>query len=377
MGKERDPFLNQLPKRMIFSPIDTVRIGKRSVGMGCPVFVIAEVGSNHRGKIENAFRSIEIAARAGADAVKFQHLRHNTVAADAVVRDEWHGKPIGELSGFYKSAELPYEWTEKLVAHARKHNIIFLSTPFDKEAVNVLDNAGIPVFKVASYELTDDILLRYIAKKKKPIILSTGMAYLEEVARAVRLIREEENNKIVLLHCVSLYPPKSFTDLNLAAIKTLREAFKLPVGFSDHSAPPSVAAALGAVSLGACVVEKHFTDGRSKGSNDDPNSLEPKELDNYIAEIRNLESALSGSGVKQPVCYPNHKNDEVFERWARRSLHAAVDIPKGTVITRDMIIALRPWGGIETQHLPIILGKKTVRTIKARSPIVWEDLLQR
>ena len=373
MGKERDIFLKNLPNNLIATPVDAIKIGKRLVGNNQPVFIIAEVGANHRGKIENALKAIEIAAKSGADAVKFQHLTGNLMAADTMVFDQWHGKPIGPLSKFYKSAELPYGWTEKLINHAKKHNIIFLSTPFDKSAVDLLTKFKIPAFKIASYEMTDDILLRYIAKKGKPMILSTGMAYLEEVAHAVRVIQEAGNNQIILLHCVSIYPPKNFSDLNLRAITTLRESFKVPVGYSDHSVPPSVSAPLGAVALGACVIEKHFTDSAEGGSNDDPNSLSPNELSNMIKEIRLLEKALSGSGIKQPISYKNHIGDEISDRWARRSLYAKINIAKGAVINESMLITLRPFGGLEIKDLKVILGKKANKKISARSPIKLGD----
>lgn len=375
MGKERDNYFKKLPKNLMYQPVDTVRIGKKIVGAGQPVFIIAEVGANHRGDIKNALRFIDMAAKSGADAVKFQHLIHDKIAADTPIDISWHGKSGWKtLSEFYKSSELPYEWTGRLVEYAKKKNIIFLSTPFDKKAVDVLAKAKVPAFKVASYEMTDDILLRYIARQDKPIILSTGMAYLEEVAHATRIIQEEGNNDIILLHCVSMYPPRNFSDLNLRAIETLRSAFHLPVGYSDHSQPPFVAAPLAAVALGVCVIEKHFTDARSGGSHDDPNSMEPADFKRLVGEIRMAEAALSGSGIKQPVSYQDHSEDEIFDRWARRSLYASKDISKGTELTENMIISLRPYGGIDTRHMNLILGKKVKKGIKARSPIVWEDI---
>lgn len=373
MGEERKQFFEGLPKHLTYEPVDTVAIGDRLVGKGQPVFIIAEVGANHRGKIENAFHAIELAAESGADAVKFQHLTSDKIAADTVVEGSWHGRKVGPLSGFYRSAEMPYEWTKKLIAHAKKCKIMFLSSPFDKEAVDVLDRAGVPAFKIASYELTDDIFLRYIARKGKPIIISTGMAYLEEVAHAVRVIQEEGNDKIILLHCTSIYPPRSLSDLNLRAITTLAESFKLPVGYSDHSAPPYIAAPVAAVALGACVIEKHFTDDQQGGSNDDVNSLAPEDFKRTVAEIRNAEQALSSAGIKQPVTYPEHTGDEIFDRWARRSLYAAQDIQAGTVVTEDMVITLRPWGGIAPKDAELVLGRTVRRAIKARAPITWDD----
>lgn len=374
MGKERDLFFKSLPKNLVYQSVDVVKIGDRLVGKGQPTFIIAEVGANHRGDINVALHAIDNAAEAGADAVKFQHLTGTKIAADTIIYDEWHGKSIGPLSGFYKSAEFPYEWTERLVAHAKKRGIMFLSTPFDTEAVDVLETAGVDAYKVASYEMTDDILLRYVAKQGKPVIISTGMAYLEEVAHAVRIIQEEGNTQIVILHCVSIYPPKSFADLNLRAITTLQEAFKLPVGYSDHSAPPYHAIPIAAVALGACVIEKHVTDARTGGSNDDPNSLEPSEFKRMVEEIRNTESALSGSGIKQPVVCSDHTlgGDEIFDRFARRSVYAARDLKAGETLTEDMVITLRPWGGIAPKDIGLFLGKKIARDVSARAPLTTD-----
>ena len=203
MGKERKQFFHSLPKELTYEPYSTVTIGKHSIGDNKPVFIIAEVGANHRGDIKNAFMLIDKAKEARADAVKFQHLTHDKIAADNIVYDKWHGKSVGTLSGFYKSAEMPYEWTQKLISYASKRGIMFLSTPFDKEAVEVLDKAKVGAYKIASYELTDDILISYIAKKDKPIILSTGMADIEEISHAIKTIQHTGNNQIVLLHCIS------------------------------------------------------------------------------------------------------------------------------------------------------------------------------
>lgn len=337
-----------------------IRIGEREVGDGTPVFIIAEVSANHRGNIETALSAIDAAAEAGADAVKFQHLTHDTIAAEP-------------LSSFYKSAEMPYEWTPRLVARARERNIIFLSTPFDREAVDVLDAAGASAFKVASYEMTDDILLRYIATKGKPIILSTGMAYLEEVKHAVDVIWHEGNKQIAALHCVSLYPPEP-RDLNLKAIETMLRGLELPVGFSDHSDPSSNAAALGAVALGACIIERHITDSQEGGSNDDKNSMTVAQFKHMVEEVRALEAALSGSGEKAPVSAPERAVDEMSERGTRRSLYAARDIAAGEALTEDMVITLRPLRGIEPKDAGRIMGKRVSRDIKARQPITLQDI---
>ncbi len=368
MGKERDKFYKSLPKQLNFEPLETIKIGDRLIGHGQPTLIIAEVGANHRGDINNAYKLIDKAKEAGADVVKFQHITHDKIAADVEVFDNWNGKNVGTLSGFFKSAEMPYEWTDKLAVYAKKIGIIFLSTPFDKEAVDILDEANVGAYKVGSYELVDDILLTHIAGKGRPIILSTGMADLEEVAHAVKVIRDAGNNQIVLMHCISMYPPE-FSDLNLRAVTTLREAFKLPVGYSDHSEPPYIAASIAAVALGACVIEKHITDEREGGSNDDPNSMEVSEFQRFVKEVRNTEAALSGGGIKQPVSKPGHKGDEIFDRWSRRSIYAAADMKPGDIVTEDKIISLRPWGGIEPKNFHLFRGRKIRKPIKAREPL--------
>ena len=324
------------------------------VGNGQPVFIIAEVSANHRGNIKTALSAIDVAAGAGADAVKFQHLTAEKIAAEP-------------LSSFYKSAELPYGWTAELAGHAKKNNIIFLSTPFDTGAVDVLD-PYVPVYKVASYEMTDDLLLRHIAKKKKPIILSTGMAYLEEVKHAVEVIQKEGNADIVVLHCTSLYPPEP-RDFNLRAIETMHCELGLPVGYSDHSEPASNAATLGAIALGACIIERHITDSQEGGSNDDKNSMTVEQFKYMVAEVRALEAALSGSGLKEPVSAPGRGVDEMKERGTRRSLYAARDLKVGEDITEDMFITLRPVRGVEPKDLLSLLGKKLKRPLSAREPL--------
>lgn len=377
MNEERQAFLNQLPKNLTSKAITTVKIGDRLVGDGQPCFIIVEVGANHRGDIKNALRLIDLAAETGADAVKFQHIKATGIAADTPVNINWKGKTgYSTFSEFYKPSEMPYEWTEELMKHAKAKGIMFLSTPFDKESADLLDKLGVPAFKVASYEMIDDLFLRHLARKGKPIILSTGMAYLEEVAHAIRVINEEGNYDIVLTHCTSMYPPKGFEDLNLKAISTLREAFKLPVGYSDHSDPKSLVGPIAAVTLGACVFEKHFTDGREGGSHDDPNSVQPEEFKKLVEEIRNTEKALSRDGIKQPISREPHElfNDEVIDIWARRSIYAAVDIAEGETITEGMVVTLRPWGGIEPKHAPILLGRKAKKAIQARAPITWDDV---
>src|SRR3989344_2346975 len=375
MGKERADFYSKLPKHITRMPVREIKIGKRMVGEGHPAFIIAEVSANHGGTIEKALKMIDYAADAGADAVKFQHYRPEKVAADTFVDEKWYGKQIGRLSDHYRPGVLPYEWTGKLSARAKQKGIIFMSTPFDEEAVDLLEKHGAQVYKVASYELTDDPLLEYIAKKGKPMIVSTGMATMEEVARAVDVINRVGNDQVVIMHCVSIYPAQ-FGDLNLRAITSMKEALKVPIGFSDHSSTKTSVAAIVAVTLGAVAIEKHFTASRDGGSVDDPHSMQPEELKKLVEEIRYAEQALSGSGIKQPVSRPPPgRGDEVYDIWARRSLYASQNIKAGTVVTEKMISVLRPHGGILPQHMSLVVGHKIVKNIKAREPLTWDHFL--
>ena len=338
-----------------------ITIGSRKIGDNCPVFIIAEVSANHRGSIKTALSAIDSAKKAGADAVKFQHLTHDKIAAEP-------------LSTFYKSAELPYEWTPRLIKRAREKEIIFLSTPFDTEAIEVLNDHGVPAFKVASYEMTDDILLKFLARGKKPIILSTGMAYLEEVKHAVKVIKGEGNNQIILLHCVSLYPPKPI-DINLKVLKNLRNELDCLVGYSDHMGPESNLATLGAVAHGAVIIERHITDSQEGGSNDDRNSLTTEQFKKMVKDIRTLEEMITGSGIKAPVSDRNRKVDEISERKTRRSLYANRNIKAGEVIDESMIITLRPMRGVEPKDLKQIIGRKLARDVSYHHPIKWKDLV--
>jgi sialic acid synthase SpsE len=354
--------------------LSRIVVGEKVIGENQPVFIIAEVSANHRGNIDMALSAIDNAALAGADAVKFQLLTGTKIAADVLVDTVWDGQPVGTLSAFYAKAEMPYEWTPKLIARAKERNILFLSTPFDFDAVDLLDSVAIPAFKVASYELTDDILLRHIARKRRPVIISTGMSYLEEVRHAVEVIRKEGNEQIAVLHCVSLYPPNS-GDCNLKVISTLQRELALPIGYSDHTCPTSNSSTLGAVALGACIIERHITDSQVGGSHDDKNSMTFEQFKHMVEEVRKLSAALSGSGTKVPVFAPDRAMDEIRERGVRRSLYAARDIATGEKFTEDMLVTLRPVLGIEPKNLSQVIGRRAAHAIPSRSPITSKEIV--
>jgi N-acetylneuraminate synthase/N,N'-diacetyllegionaminate synthase len=264
-----------------------------------------------------------------------------------------------------KRLELKKEEFIELYDYARKKNIVFLSSAFDKESVDLLDDLGVPAFKVASGEITNFPLLQHIAEKKKPLILSTGMSTLDEIEDALNVIRGKGVEDIILLHCVTSYPAK-IEDANLRVIETLRRRFELPVGFSDHTL--GITAPIVAAVLGAVLIEKHFTLDKTLPGPDQRASLEPDELKEMVRAIRDVEKAL-GEGIKKPT-----RDEERIKKAVRRSIMAKVEIPKGVVITEDMLDFKRPGTGIEPKHLNEVIGKRAKKDIKPDELITFEKL---
>ena len=342
-----------------------MKIANRLVGDGAPCFIIAEAGVNHNGDVELAKKLIDAAADAGADAVKFQTFRAESVVTTNAEKAEYQKETTDMEESQYdmiKKLELTEYNFKELADYAKEKDILFLSSPFDKESVDLLDEIDVPVFKIASGEITNFPLLKHIAKKGKPIILSTGMATLGEIEEALNVIRNEGVEDIVLLHCVTSYPAK-MADVNLRVIETLRHAFKLPVGFSDHTL--GITVPIAAVALGACMIEKHFTLDRNLPGPDHKASLEPKELKELVQAIRDIEKAL-GDGIKQPTV-----DEKEIKKVARRSIVAKVDISEGTFITGDMLDVKRPGTGIEPKYMREIIGKRVKAYITKDDLIYW------
>jgi pseudaminic acid synthase len=346
--------------------VTTVRIGDRAVGDGAPVYVIAEAGSNHDRDLGQAKRLIDVAAEAGADAVKFQTFRSDAIVAEVPTRAKYLDGilPDGEsMSELFRKLELPREWHAGLKTHAEGAGLDFLSTPFDLEAVELLDSLGVVAYKIASYELWHLPLLREVARRGKPMICSTGMANLRDVQEAVDTVRDAGNDQLILLHCVVNYPPP-FNQLNLRAIDTLRAAFDVPVGYSDHT--PGWTAPVVATALGAAVIEKHFTLSRDLPGPDHRFALEPDELRSMVQAIRDAEASL-GSGVKRMA-----EAEADLYVTARRSLFAARPIEAGEVLGEDAVAVLRPGTGLEVRELPAVLGRTAKRRIERHEPLAWE-----
>lgn len=331
--------------------VEPLNIQGRMVGVGFPCFIIAEAGVNHNGSLDIAKRLVDVAAQSGVDAVKFQtYVAEKLVTADAV-----KARYQREASGYHESQlemlkrlELTREAHVELVSYCARRCILFLSSPFDEESADFLDSLGVPAYKIASGEITNIPFLQHVAKKGKPLIVSTGMATLDEVREAVEAIRTVGGKQIALLHCVSSYPA-SPERANLRAMKTIEQSFPVISGYSDHT--PGLEVSLAAVALGANIIEKHFTLDRSYEGPDHRVSLEPNELQALSRGIRNVEVAL-GNGLKQPTL-----EEMDTAAAARKSLVAAKKIKAGEVLTREMIAVMRPGTGLSPSRLNDILGK--------------------
>lgn len=332
------------------SGFESFKIGKKTVGPGYPCYIIAEAGSNHDRRADRAFKLIDVAAESGADAVKFQLFSAEILYPG--------GGPIHEA---VKKAELPREWVSKLVAHCRRRKIDFLASPFDAEAVDILAKAGVPAFKAASSETTNLPLLRLMAQKKKPVLLSTAMSDLADVHEAVETLEGNGANGIALLQCTAMYPAPP-DRVHLRAMETLRHAFQKPVGFSDHTMSIAVPAA--AVALGACVIEKHFTISRRLKGPDHGYAMEPAELKQMVEGIRATEQAL-GSPEKKMLA-----EEAVYAR--RDSLWTDADVPAGASVNSANIAVRRPAAGLRPRYRAALEGAKLRRGTKAGQPLTWE-----
>jgi len=336
-----------------------INIGNKAIGDNNPCFIITEIGSNHNRDLDTAKKLINVSVEAGADAVKFQTYSADTLYSKKTPRlSEMNGRTKDEKETpheLIKRLEMPREWHKELADYSIKKGIIFLSTPFDDMAIEEL-NQFVEAFKIASYDITNLPFLRKIAKKNKPIILSSGTASMEEIEEAVEEITSEGNNKIILLQCTSQYPAK-FSDLNLNTIRTFQENFKFPIGLSDHSL--GIYGSLAAVALGAKVIEKHITLDKNYKGPDHPFALEPQELRDLVNGIRSIEASL-GSKEKNTV-----ESEQENRKLARRSVHAKIKIKRGTIIKENMLILKRPASGLSPKFLDAVIGKQAKQDIEA------------
>lgn len=344
-----------------------ITIAGREICQNQPPYIIAELSANHNGKLETALKIIEEAAKAGADAVKLQTYRPDTITLDSDA-DEfkikgglWSGRTLYEL---YEEAHMPWEWHRPLFEHAAKVGITIFSSPFDKTAVDLLEGLNAPAYKIASFEAVDLPLIRYVAATGKPMIISTGMADAEEIQEAITAAHEGGCTDLAILHCVSGYPAPP-GDYNLRTISDMASRFGLVTGLSDHTLENTTAVA--SVALGASIIEKHFTLDRNGGGPDDSFSLEPEGLAQLCSNSKIAWEALG------TIDY-GRKSSEVGNVQFRRSLYFVKDLETNELITPESVKSVRPGYGLPPKYLEEIIGKRTSRRVLCNTPVRQEDI---
>ncbi len=344
-----------------------IEIAGRQIGPDHSPYVIAELSANHNGKLETALRIIEEAKKAGADAVKLQTYKPDTITLNCDSEEFkirgglWGGRTLYEL---YEEAHMPWDWHKPLFDHARKLGITIFSSPFDNTAIDLLEDLNAPAYKIASFEAVDLPLIKYAASTGKPMIISTGMADADEIAEAIEAAREGGCKQLAILHCVSGYPAPA-EDYNLRTIPDMIERFGLVTGLSDHTLGNTTAIA--SVAVGASIIEKHFTLDRRGGGPDDSFSLEPGEL---AALCQGAETAWSALGR---VDY-GRKSSEQGNAQFRRSLYFVKAMKAGDLVTPEVVRSVRPGFGLPPKELANILGKRLIKDVTANTSVKWDAL---
>lgn len=347
--------------------MNELKILGRNIGSGFPPYVIAEMSANHNGDINNAYKIIDMAKKSGADAIKMQTYKPDTLTLDSNLPDFqltdglWAGRSLYKL---YEEAYTPWEWHKLLFDYARKLGITIFSSPFDNTAVDLLEDLSAPAYKIASFEAVDLPLIRYVAKTGKPMIISTGMADAAEIQEAIEAAREGGCKQLAILHCVSGYPAPA-SDYNLRTIIDMQKQFNVPVGLSDHTLDNTTA--ITSVGLGACIIEKHVTLDRKGGGPDDSFSLEPLQLEELCNSVKTAWQALG------EVDY-GRKSSEQGNVKFRRSLYFVKDLNAGDEITNESIRSIRPGYGMEPKYLETVLGKRVSLNVRAGTPVSWDVL---
>lgn len=345
--------------------LQPVAIADRAVGPEAPPFVVAELSANHNGTLDHALAIMRAAKMAGADAIKLQTYTADTITIDhdgpgfRIGQGLWRGRTLHDL---YQEAHTPWDWHDALFAEGRALGLPVFSTPFDASAIAFLERFDPPAYKIASFELVDLGLICAVAATGKPLILSTGMASLAEIAEAVAAARGAGAHQIVLLHCTSGYPTPA-DEANLRTIPHLAQAFGVPVGLSDHTL--GIGVALAAVALGACLIEKHVTLRRADGGPDAGFSLEPDELKSLIDNARLAHAALGG------ITY-ERRASEAGNAAFRRSLYIVRDMKAGEALTPETLRSIRPGHGLHPRHYEQLLGKRVNRAVARGTPMSWD-----
>ena len=341
-----------------------IEIAGRKIGADYPPYLICELSGNHNGSLERCLAMVDAAADTGCDAIKIQTYTADTITLD-VDRPEfkihgglWDGRTLYEL---YEEAHTPFEWHAAIFERARQRGVTIFSSPFDETAVDLLDSLGAPAFKIASFEAVDLPLIRYAAAKGKPLIISTGMANLQEMQMALDTALQAGAAGVLLLHCVSSYPA-TFADANVRTVPDMAARFGCPIGLSDHT--PGTAASVAAVSLGACAVEKHFTLARADGGPDAAFSLEPAEFKALVEDTKNAWASL---GAAHYDVLGSEQGSLLF----RRSLYVNADVKAGEPLTRANIRSVRPGNGLPPGEMDKVLGRPATRDLARGEPLDW------
>ena len=346
-----------------------MKIGTQLTGIGYPPFIIAEMSGNHNQSLERALEIVEAAAKAGAHAIKLQTYTPDTMTLDLKEREfyisdknsPWKNQSLYDL---YKIAHTPWDWHQPIFECAKKHGLIFFSTPFDETAVEFLEKLRVPIYKIASFENTDIRLIRRVASTGKPLMISTGMATQDELDESVDAAKKAGCKELTLLKCTSTYPATP-ENSNLLTIPYLRDRYGCEIGLSDHTL--GIGVAISSVALGATVIEKHLTLKRSDGGVDAAFSLEPNEMKRLVDETQRARQSL-GKIFFGPT--EAEKSSHVF----RRSLYIVKNIKAGDVLTKDNVRAIRPGLGLPPRELDRVLGKKVKRDMEKGTPLAWESL---
>ena len=348
--------------------LEEIKIKNKKIGENHPVFIVAEISANHLQKFDNAVKLIKTAKKVGANAIKLQTYTPDTITIDCENKyfqikqgTLWSGKTLYQL---YKEAYTPWEWQPKLKKVAENEGLIYFSSVFDQTSVDFLEKINVPAYKIASFEITDIPFIEYVAAKKKPIIISTGIATLSDIEEAVSACKGVNNNQIALLKCTSAYPTP-LEEINLKTIPNIAETFKTVVGLSDHTLSTSIPIA--AAALGAKIIEKHFTLDRSLGGPDAAFSLEPEEFREVVSGIREAEKALG------EISYELNNETKKSREFAR-SLFVVKDIKAGEKFTEKNIKSIRPGYGLSPKYFKNILGKKAKKDIKRGTPLSWDSI---
>ncbi|BDW96815.1 pseudaminic acid synthase [Thalassospira tepidiphila] len=347
--------------------IDNVCIDGREISRSNRPYIIAEVSANHNGSLERALETIKAAKEAGVDAVKIQTYTPDTMTIPCnkedfqIKKGLWKGRTLYDL---YGEAYTPYEWHAEMFAYARKIGVTLFSSPFDETAVDLLEKLGAPAYKIASFELVDLPLIAYIARKSKPMLMSTGMASLEEVGEAIETARLNGCNQVAIFHCISSYPAP-IEQSNINNIPFLRKEFGVEVGLSDHTL--GNVASIVATSVGASVIEKHFTLDRSEGGVDSAFSLEPNEMKDLVEATTDAFSALGNAEFKRAQA-------ETENRIFRRSLYFVEDLKKGDVINNHHVRRIRPGFGLSPKYLPEIIGATVTEDVTSGDRVTFEKI---